>query len=92
MTCNIYNTKIYVYKGVDYNPDGSPVPFSWATAWFPPEDEGGYLFGGEYMFDVDEDDILYPTGTVGNAAYCDECVEYENYCDMIIHEMGYNCA
>lgn len=83
---NIYDTKITVYRGTSYNPDGSPVYWSFCTAFFPSEEEGGYFDGGEYLFDVDENNEIYPTGTVGNAVEYDEVVEYRNYCEMMISE------
>ena len=78
---NVYNTKVYLYKGTDYNPDGTPVPWTFCTAWFE-DDESNYQ--GEYLFAVDENGNMYPTGTVGNAATADEVIVFENYMAMLM--------
>lgn len=74
----IFDTKIYVYSGVSYNPDGSEDPWSFCTAWFDDED-----WCGEYIFNVDGD-RLYPTGTVGNGVTgVRECKTYNCYNDYM---------
>lgn len=83
MTANIYNTHITVYRGVDYNPDGTPVPWSFCTAWFSDDEDDGWY--GEYLFCVDENDNIYPIGTVESKDGA-ETTEYTNYCEMLIAE------
>ena len=86
---NIYDTPITVYRGTNYNPDGTPIPWSFCTAFFTDEEESGYY--GEYLFCVDENDDIYPTGTVGNAVIIETAQEYKNYCEMIIAENMKGC-
>ena len=85
---NIYDTRITVYRGVNYNPDGTPVPWHFCTADFPSYEDGGYFDGGEYIFDVDENDNLYPVSTVGNVEEWTAVEVYENYCVMMVAVCG----
>lgn len=80
---NIYDTKITVYRGVDYAPDGTPVPWQFCTADFPPYEDGWYGDGGEYIFAVDENGDLYPVSPVGNGVEWGDVEVYENYYAMI---------
>lgn len=75
---NIYNSKVYLYKGTNYNPDGTPVPWTFCTAWF---DDDNYC--GEYLFAVADNGDIYPTGSVGNAVTVDDVITYENYTAML---------
>lgn len=82
---NIYDTAITVYRGVNHNPDGTVVPFSFCTAFFDADDDV-YGCGGEYLIAADEDGNLIPVGTVGNAATYDNADDYPNYCAMMLAE------
>ena len=75
---NIHDTPITVYRGTDYNPDGTAVPWRFETAFFNDENQCG-----EYLFNVDENGDLYPTGTVGNAVEYETASTYKNYAEMV---------
>ena len=81
MIATIYNTPVTVYRGVNYNPDGTPVPFRFETAFFNDD-----LWRGDYLFGVAENGELYPTGTVGNAVEVESTTEYKNYAEMMLSE------
>lgn len=76
---NIYDTPITVYRGTDYNPDGTPIPWSFCAAFFDEEE-----YTGEFLFCIDENGNIYPVGTVGNADEIESEENYNNYCEMLI--------
>lgn len=81
---NIYNTTITVYRGTDYNPDGTSVPWSFCTAFFNDEDDG---YCGEFLFSVDENDnSIYPVSPVGSKEGVLTTKTYKNYCELLIAE------
>lgn len=80
---NIYNTPITVYRGTDYNPDGTSVPWVFCTA-FLDEDDG---YSGEFLFAVDENDnSIYPVAPVWSKEGVLTTKTYKNYCELLIAE------
>lgn len=84
---NIYDKPVTLYKGTNYNPDGSPVDFSYVTA-FLSEDEDINGWGGEYLIAAADTGELIQVGLVGNAAGYDTASEFENYAAMMLAEKG----